>query len=103
MEKEEVSGEEWDARIRFVCEGLREQTSAGAVMVVVFAAPWMKEKDGFLGTCTGIAGRQDAIDPRRMARELRETAGVLEAQAELMISGKPFEVKIDHPERGTGA
>ncbi len=92
-----TTAEEWDGRIRALCEMVLEKSGASAVMLSIFAAPWMKEENGFLGTATGIAGVQ-GIDPRRMARELRETADVLDAQAEKMLAGEPFRVDEDRLE-----
>lgn len=89
--------EDWDGRIRALCEIVLEDSGASAVMLGVFAAPWMKEENGFLGTATGIAGVQ-GIDPRRMARELRAMADLLDAQAEKMLAGEPFEVQMPHLE-----
>jgi hypothetical protein len=102
MEIADASGwgaAEWDAAIRAICEGLHAQTGAGAVMITVFAAPWMKEENGFVGSATGIAGTR-GIDPLRIARELRETAQVLEEQAANLAAGKPFEVNKEWPTQG---
>ena len=95
MTNEETTPAEWDAKIRAMCEYMHQLTGAGAVMVTVFAAPWMKEDNGYLGTATGIAGTQ-GIDPRRMAKELRETADVLDEQADNMLSGVEFRVDKEY-------
>lgn len=96
QEQKEKARELWESRIHSTATYIQRQTGAGAVMVAIFDAPWMA---GAEPATIGLTGTPKT-DMFRIARDLRDLATMIEAQAGNIDAGGSWTVESERTPPG---